>query len=68
MPTSRALAVNVTVGAETYPAGSVPPRDVAAQITNPKAWGADVDDSQPESPAPVAPAKKTTAKKTVASS
>lgn len=46
----KKLAVNVTVGGETYPAGSTPPADVAEQITNPKAWGEDSE----EEPKPAA--------------
>lgn len=36
---SKKLAVNVTVGGDTYAAGTEVPADVAKQITNPKAWG-----------------------------
>lgn len=35
---SRKLAMHTTVDDVTYPAGSTPPEDVAARITNPKAW------------------------------
>jgi hypothetical protein len=35
----RKLASNVWVGGELYEAGSAPPKEVADQITNPKAWG-----------------------------
>lgn len=43
----RKLAATVTLTAEngetaTYPAGSVPPADVAKQITNPSAWEPEV--------------------------
>lgn len=34
----KSLAVNVTVGGETFLAGSTPPKEIADQITNPKAW------------------------------
>lgn len=35
---SKKLAMNTTLGDVTYEAGTVPPADVAKQITNPKAW------------------------------
>lgn len=35
----RKLAVNTTIAGATYEAGSVPPADVAEQITNPACWG-----------------------------
>lgn len=37
----RTLAATVIVGEVSYLAGTVPPDDVAAQITNPAAWGAE---------------------------
>lgn len=37
---SRALAGNVWVDDVLYKAGTVPPKDVADRITNPKAWNA----------------------------
>lgn len=40
---SRVLAMNTTVDDVTYPAGSTPPEDVAAKITNPKAWDGAAD-------------------------
>lgn len=43
---SRRLTANVVVDGVTYAGGSVPPPDVAKQITNPVAWApepADVD-------------------------
>ena len=40
---SRKLAANVWVGEEFFAAGSTPPKDVAEQITNPKAWGDSAD-------------------------
>jgi hypothetical protein len=43
----RKLASNVWVGGELYEAGSAPPKEVADQITNPKAWG---DEGKQESP------------------
>ncbi len=57
---AKTLAVNVTVDGETYPAGSTLPAEVAAQVTNPKAWGdsPDVDGSDEK------PAKRTTRRKT----
>lgn len=39
----KTLAVNVTVGGETFPAGSTPPAEIAKQIDNPKAWSAEVE-------------------------
>jgi hypothetical protein len=41
----RKLAVNTTVGGTTYEAGTVPPAEVAEQISNPKAWGDQADDA-----------------------
>lgn len=35
----RELAANVYVGGDFYAAGSTPPKEVADQIDNPKAWG-----------------------------
>jgi hypothetical protein len=52
----KTLAVNVTVGGETFPAGSTPPVEIAMQIDNPKAWNV-------EAPAEPVPAKKTAAKR-----
>lgn len=46
----RKLAATVVIGEVAYLAGSVPPDDVAAQITNPAAWG--------EEPAAEEPAKQ----------
>lgn len=34
----KQLAMNVTVGDQTYEAGSTPPPEIAEQITNPRAW------------------------------
>lgn len=45
---ARQLAANVYVGDTLYPAGSTPPKDIAEQITNPKAWG-DTDTPAAES-------------------
>lgn len=39
----RKLAANVYVGDQFHEAGSTPPKEVADQITNPKAWGAEPD-------------------------
>lgn len=36
---SRVLAHNVWVGETLCLAGSTPPKEIAEQITNPKAWG-----------------------------
>ena len=41
----RKLASNVWVGGTLYEAGSTPPKEVADQISNPKAW----EDDKPES-------------------
>jgi hypothetical protein len=57
---SKALAVNVTVGGETYPAGSTPDEEIADQITNPKAWG---DEPDVEASDEAKPAKKAAAKR-----
>ncbi|MDB5716445.1 MAG: hypothetical protein JWO15_3842 [Sphingomonadales bacterium] len=57
--TEKTLAVNVTVGTTTFEAGTVPPKEIADQITNPKAWG---DTPEPEGKA--APIKRA-ARKTV---
>lgn len=40
----KELAANVYVGGVLYPAGSIPPEDVAEQIDNPKAWGEPASD------------------------
>ncbi len=48
MTGGKKLAVNVTVGGDTYEAGTVPPAEVADQISNPKAWG-DEPSEQPNS-------------------
>lgn len=53
----RSLAVGVQVGSEFYPAGSAPSAEVAAQITNPKAWA-----TVPE-PEGKAPAKRSASRK-----
>ena len=60
---SRKLAVNVTVGRETYPAGSTVPKEIADQIDNPKAWGDEPDDEEKSAPAKKAPAKKAASSK-----
>lgn len=57
MSAARKLAANVWVGGQLFEAGSSPEKEIAEQITNPKAWGKDVDES-----APAAPAKKAAAK------
>lgn len=41
MSKNRIPLVNVTVGAETYPAGKEVPAEVAKQIDNPKVWAAE---------------------------
>lgn len=45
--TGRKLASPTTVGGVTYPAGTVPPPEVAEKIDNPKAWTAEPD-AKPE--------------------
>ena len=35
----KKLAANVYVGSVLYEAGSSPEKEIAEQITNPKAWG-----------------------------
>lgn len=54
---SKRLAVNVTVGRETYPAGSTVPKEIADQIDNPKAWD-DEPEADESSSVKKAPAKK----------
>lgn len=49
---SKKLAKNVIVDGVLYGAGTVPPKDVADEITNPKAW--DADGAEVETPAEVA--------------
>jgi hypothetical protein len=44
---SKKLAVNTTIAGTTYPAGSVPPADVAKLITNPKCWEGDPAEAGP---------------------
>lgn len=39
----RKLAANVHVGGRFFEAGSTPDKEFADQITNPKAWGEDVE-------------------------
>jgi hypothetical protein len=46
---ARRLAANVWVGDQFFEAGSVPPKEIAEQITNPKAWG-DTVAEEPEAP------------------
>lgn len=41
--TGKKLARNTTINGVTYEAGTVPPADVAKEITNPKAWEAEAD-------------------------
>jgi len=70
---ARHLTANVWVGGVYYAAGSTPPKEVADQITNPKAWGDKPDVDEPVDPAEVvvggtpepsaAPVKKAAAKK-----
>lgn len=48
---ARKLAANVYVGGVLHAAGSSPDKDVADQITNPKAWG---ESASAESDAPAA--------------
>lgn len=61
---SKKLAANVTVGRETYPAGSTPPKEIADQIDNPKAWGDEPDsDGASTTTAKKAPAKKSASRK-----
>ncbi len=54
----KALVANVSVGGVTYLAGSTPPREVADQIDNPKAWGEDPDAGREGKPASRATSKK----------
>lgn len=69
---ARKLAANVYVGETLYKAGTSPEKDIADQITNPKAWegksdGGDADPvTDPPPPADdqdVPPAKKAAAPK-----
>lgn len=48
---ARTLAANVYVGEELYRAGTSPAKEIADQITNPKAW-ADGKGSEPAESAP----------------
>jgi hypothetical protein len=41
----KKLARNTTINGVTYDAGTVPPADVAKEITNPKAWEAEADEA-----------------------
>lgn len=59
---TQKLAANVTVGRETFPAGSTPPKEVADLIDNPKAW-ADEPKSEESPTAKKAPVKKATPSK-----
>ena len=49
---TRALAGNVWVDEVLYKAGTVPPKDVAERITNPKAWNAPAPEQVVESGEP----------------
>lgn len=40
----KQLAQNVNLDGVLYQAGTTPPKDIAEQITNPKAWGSDESD------------------------
>lgn len=49
---ARQLRFSVVVGSQTYVGGTVPPADVAKQITNPDAWeGGPEESAGPEEPA-----------------
>lgn len=67
---ARTLAANVYVGETLYRAGTSPEKEIAEQITNPKAWGETEDAAEPAAPEPTpdpepaSPAKKTAAKRT----
>lgn len=47
MSGGKKLARNVYVGGNVYAAGSTPPKEIADQITNEKAWAEKVDDRTP---------------------
>lgn len=71
---ARKLAANVYVGETLYRAGTSPEKEIADQITNPKAWGEDEDgnalpdvDTDADGDDAPAPAKKTAAKRPAAS-
>lgn len=56
MAKDRELAVSTAVGGVVYEAGTVPPPEVAEQITNPACWGDapepdDATDDEPSKPA-----------------
>lgn len=51
---SRKLAATVVIGEVAYRSGTVPPDDVAAQITNPAAWGKEEGPKEEAPPAPLA--------------
>lgn len=42
----KKLAANVWVNGEFHEAGSTPPKEVADQIANPKAWNAPEDETE----------------------
>lgn len=46
---ARKLAANVYVGETLYRAGTSPEKEIADQITNPKAWGEGVADDSGDS-------------------
>lgn len=50
----RKLAATVVIGEVAYRVGTVPPDDVAAQITNPAAWGEEEAPKEEVPPAPLA--------------
>lgn len=45
----KKLSANTTIGNMTYPADSVPPKEIAKQITNPKAWGGSLPEFEADS-------------------
>jgi len=52
MGAAKELEANVYVDGVLYgPAGEKPSAEVAKAITNPKAWGGDAPESEPEGPA-----------------
>lgn len=46
----KSLTAGVYVDGKFYEAGSTPPAEVAKQIVNPKAWGGEVPEAEPEGP------------------
>ena len=61
---ARKLAKNVHIRNEVYEAGTTPPKEIADQITNPKAWGEEPDDEGAADADGEKPKKRTARKST----